>query len=115
MPDVVSFQDPTPPADRYRPDSAKVVSGDPAQSVANLFASHDGRFNCGVWTGDVGAWRVNFTESEFCHLLEGVVVVTPDGGQPRTFRAGDTFVMPAGFQGTWDVREPAKKVYAVYE
>lgn len=115
MTSVTSFQDPLPQGDSYRPDAAKVLAGDPVQTVANLFASADGRFNCGVWTGQPGTWKVSFTENEFCHLVEGVVVVTSDNGESRTFRAGDAFVMPAGFTGTWAVVEPAKKLYAVYE
>ena len=63
----------------------------------------------------MGRWRVVFTESEFCHLLAGVIVVTGDDGSERMFRAGDAFVSPAGFTGIWDVREPARKYYAIYE
>ena len=62
-----------------------------------------------------GKWRVVFTESEFCHLLAGVIVVTGDDGSQCTFRAGDAFVSPAGFTGTWEIIEPAKKLYAYYE
>lgn len=115
MPPVVSFSDKLPQPDSYRPDAEKVLSGDPVQTVANAFASPDGRFNCGVWTGQPGTWRVSFSETEFCHLLEGKVIVTDAAGNARTFTAGDAFVMPAGFEGTWQVVEPAKKLYAVYE
>ncbi len=52
---------------------------------------------------------------EFCRLVAGVIVVRGDDGSERTFRAGDAFVSPAGFTGTWDVLEPAKKLYAFYE
>ena len=38
-----------------------------------------------------------------------------DDGSQRTFRAGDTFVSPAGSTGTWEIVEPAKKLYAYYE
>ncbi|ACJ00960.1 cupin domain-containing protein [Rhodospirillum centenum] len=115
VPPVVSFQDPLPDAESYRPDAAKVLAGDPVQQVANVFSSADGRFNCGVWSGEPGKWRVSFSENEFCRLLEGVLIVTADDGPARTFRAGDAFVMPAGFEGTWEVVERATKLYAVYE
>lgn len=115
IPPVVSFQDPAPPADSFTADPARIISGTGAQTVANLFSSRDGRFNCGIWTGAVGAWRVTFTENEFCHLLEGVIRVTASDGASRTFRGGDAFVMPAGFEGVWEVLEPARKYYAVYE
>jgi len=114
MPRVVDVPR-TAAGDSYRPDPAKILAGDPVQTVANAFASPDGRFNCGVWTGAPGVWRVSFTETEFCHLLEGKVVVTADGGDARIFVAGDAFVMPSGFTGTWEVVEPARKFYAVYE
>jgi EutQ-like cupin domain len=42
-------------------------------------------------------------------------VVTGDDGSQCTFRAGDAFVSPAGFLGTWEIIEPAKKLYANYE
>jgi uncharacterized cupin superfamily protein len=47
--------------------------------------------------------------------LAGVIVVTSDDGGERVFRAGDAFVSPAGFTGVWDVREAARKYYAIYE
>ena len=65
--------------------------------------------------GGAAVCRVVFTESKFCHLLAGVIVVTGDDGSQRTFRAGDAFVSPAGFTGTWEIIEPAKKFYAYYE
>ena len=80
-----------------------------------MFRSADGRFNSGIWEANPGKWRVVFTESEFCHLLEGVIVVTGDDGSQCTFRAGDAFVSPAGFTGTWEIVEAAKKLYAYYE
>jgi len=115
MPIVVSFQDPLPLPQRYRPPADRILAGDPVQTANNLFRSADGRFNSGVWEAQPGKWRVVFTESEFCHLLAGVIVVTGDDGSQCTFRAGDAFVSPAGFTGTWEILEPAKKLYAFYE
>jgi uncharacterized cupin superfamily protein len=115
VPYVISFQGPLPEPERYRPPAERILSGDPAQLVTNLFQSADGRFNSGIWQSQPGKWRVVFTESEFCQLLEGVIRVTDDDGFERTFKAGDAFLSPAGFTGTWEVLEPAKKFYAYYE
>ena len=115
IPKVVSFQDPLPEPHRYRPQADRILSGDPGQAATNLFQSSDGRFNSGIWEAQRGKWRVVFNESEFCHLLSGVIVVTGDDGSQRIFRAGDAFVSPAGFSGTWEIVEPAKKLYAYYE
>ena len=115
FPSVISFQDAGPEPQHYLPEADRILEGDPAQSLSNMFSSADGRFNCGVWECKPGKWRVVFSESEFVHLLAGVMVVAGDDGSERTFRAGDAFVCPAGFTGTWHVIETAKKYYAYYE
>ncbi len=115
FPKIISLQDADGEVLHYRPEPDRVLKGDPAQKAVNAFASADGRFSCGVWESQPGKWRVVFSENEFCHLLAGVIVVAGDDGSERTFRAGDAFVCPAGFTGTWDVVESAKKYYAVYE
>jgi uncharacterized cupin superfamily protein len=119
IPKLISFQDclknQDPAPEHYRPEADHILAGDPAQMALNAFQSADGRFNCGIWESQPGKWRVVFSESEFCHLLAGVLVVAGDDGSERTFRAGDAFVCPAGFTGTWEVLEPARKFYAFYE
>lgn len=115
MPKVIAFSDALPDPEHASPAAERVISGAPKQTIHNLFASADGRFNSGIWECEAGKWRVVFTESEFCQLLEGVIIVTGDDGSERTFRAGDGFVSPAGFTGTWEVTERAKKYYAFYE
>lgn len=111
----IPFDGVLPSPVEYRPPAARILGGDPVQRVWNLYASADGRFNSGIWECAVGRWRVVFTESEFCQLLAGVIAVKADDGSERIFRAGDAFVSPAGFTGIWDVREPARKYYAIYE
>jgi uncharacterized cupin superfamily protein len=48
-------------------------------------------------------------------LLAGEILVTGDDGSEQLLRAGDAFVSPAGFAGYWDVRQPARKYYVIYE
>ncbi len=97
----------------YRPEPARIVSGDPAQTVSFAFQSEDGHFSAGTWTCQPGKWHIEFDQNEFVHILEGVVVVTDADGLAKTYRAGDTFVSPAGFAGTWDVREPVRKHFTL--
>lgn len=95
--------------------AARLINGAPRQTVANAYSDPGNAFHCGVWEGEVGAWRVAYTEHEFCHLLAGRVRVLADGGSETLLVAGDSFVIPAGFEGVWEVLEPARKLYAVYE
>jgi len=114
MPEILSFRPlPTPAASA--PDPRRVVAGDPHQQLWNVLSSADGRFHVGEWASGVGAWRVQYSEYELCHLLAGVIRISSEEGGTREYRAGDTFVIPAGFQGTWEVLEACRKVYAIYE
>ena len=115
LPRLINFTGPLPEGQTYRPPADRILAGDPVQTAWNLFTSADGRFNSGIWECQPGKWRCVFTESEFCHILSGELVVTGDDGQTATYRAGDAFVSPSGFTGTWEVTEAARKYYAFYE
>ena len=93
----------------------RLVSGTPMQTMANAYSDTGNAFHCGVWESGVGAWRVSYSEHEFCHLLTGRVRLLDDSGSDTLLVAGDSFVIPAGFKGIWEVLEPARKLYAVYE
>jgi hypothetical protein len=41
--------------------------------------------------------------------------IVSGAGDEWTFGAGDSFVVPAGFEGTWEVLEDAVKLYAIFE
>ena len=98
-------------------DPARLAPGSPmpAQFVRNGFTDGTGRFFGGIWRSSPGAWRVSYTENELCVLTEGRVRITDDAGNTCTYGPGDCFVMPAGFQGLWEVLEPARKFYAIFE
>ncbi|PWB30289.1 transcriptional regulator [Pseudomonas sp. SDI] len=102
-------------AERYRPAAEKVLKGDPEQAVSNQYASPCGQFAAGVWEGGLGQWTVNYTEHEYCEILQGVSVLRDEDGSAKTLRAGDRFVIPAGFKGTWEVLEPCRKIYVLFE
>lgn len=99
----------------YRPAEHKILSGAPDQTVRNHYASACGQFNVGEWEGAVGQWTVHYTEHEYCEILEGVSILRDESGEARTVRKGDRFVVPAGFSGTWEVVEPCRKVYVIFE
>jgi uncharacterized cupin superfamily protein len=112
---IVDFAQATTPAERYRPAPEKLLKGDPEHALYNHYGSPCGQLNAGVWEGDVGLWEVNFTEHEYCEILQGVSVVRDLDGNEKTLRVGDRFVIPAGFRGTWEVLEPCRKIYVAFE
>jgi hypothetical protein len=112
---IVDFSQPAKESVEYMPKAEAVLAGDPLQAVHTHFASPCGQLAAGVWEGACGQWTVNFTESEYCEILEGVSVIRDAHGTSKTVRAGDRFLIPAGFKGTWEVVEPCKKIFVSVE
>ena len=64
----------------------------------------------GVWEAGVSELVINnFPFTEYVLMISGVVIVTDQNGKSRKFSAGDTFVIPKGWSGIWDVKERMKK------
>ncbi|HEV2271586.1 MAG TPA: cupin domain-containing protein [Steroidobacteraceae bacterium] len=93
----------------------RVLAGQPAHRVCNAFTDTTGQFFCGRWTATPGKWRVRYTENELCLITAGRVTIESVAGEHQTFAAGDAFVVPAGFEGTWTVHEECTKFYAIFE
>lgn len=101
--------------DDYAVAPEKLVSGSPRQTAWNLYTDASGKFFTGIWQSTPGKWRISYTEEEYCQLLEGVSIITDAGGRAVTLKAGDRFVIPRGFAGTWEVVETTRKIYVIYE
>lgn len=93
----------------------RVVAGSPVVRFANAYSSDDGHFDSGIWESGPGRWRVSYTEHEVCVLIAGRIRLHPRAGDAVEFAAGDTFVIPAGFEGDWETLEPARKLYVIYQ
>ena len=44
-----------------------------------------------------------FAYDEFVTVLEGKVILTSLSGEKQTYSVGDSFLVPKGWQGTWDM------------
>jgi len=113
-PGIVDFRAPVTHEEGLVP-ADRVLEGTPVTRVANHYSDDSGQFFAGTWGSSVGRWRVSYSEHEFCHLLEGRVALTSEDGRRWEFAAGDAWVIPAGFTGTWETLEPARKRYAIFE
>lgn len=58
---------------------------------------------------------MRYTENELCVITAGRIIITDEQGARYVFGAGDAFVIPAGFSGTWEVLEACTKIYALFE
>lgn len=70
----------------------------------------------GYWTGEPG--EVSFEAwpyTEVCAILSGEVGLRDPSGKAIAFGAGEGFVVPKGWQGTWLTLQPARKIFIAIE
>ncbi|HEY8118869.1 MAG TPA: cupin domain-containing protein [Methylophilaceae bacterium] len=70
-----------------------------------------GVYSWSTWSKEVSVFPWTYSEQEVAYVLEGEVVVTPKGGEPVSFGAGDLVTFPSGMSCTWEVRKPLRKHY----
>ena len=94
---------------------ATILEGDPQTVTRNFFTDETEQFFSGIWESTRGKWRISYSENEFVHMLEGEAILTAEDGTAERVKAGDSFVVPAGFQGTWESVTDVRKLYAIFE
>jgi uncharacterized cupin superfamily protein len=111
---IISFSESIEP-EISSPAPDRLIAGQPQQRIWNYFADPTGQFFTGRWSSTRGKWHVRYTENELCMLTEGCVRITGSDGRVCEYRAGEAFMIPAGFEGTWEVVEDCTKLYAIFE
>lgn len=91
-----------------------VLEGAPTYRAWQQETALDGRYRSGVWEMTPGTYRLarNGT-AEFCHILQGRAVITPDVGEPFEISAGSAFTLHPDFTGTWSTRETVRKFWVI--
>jgi uncharacterized cupin superfamily protein len=64
-----------------------------------------------VWEKEASEFPWAYDEREMCYLLEGDVVVTPEGGEPVRFGKGDLVTFPSGMRCRWRILRDVRKHY----
>jgi uncharacterized cupin superfamily protein len=113
-PDIVDFAQAIPERSVSAPEPDRILAGKPEQVANNYFTDSTEQFFAGRWDSTPGRWRVRYTESEFCHITFGRVRIESAHGGKHEFKAGDSFVVPSGFEGTWEVVENTSKLYVIF-
>lgn len=102
------------PESYYLPED-KRIHGNPKQTLWVEYTDTTGQFSVGTWESEVGKWSVSYTEEEYFHILEGRSVITAADGAAVEVCSGESMVIPRGFRGTWEVIEPTRKTFVIYE
>ncbi|MEN9621261.1 MAG: hypothetical protein RL499_1454 [Actinomycetota bacterium] len=73
-----------------------------------------GPVETGIWQAEPGTFTATRDGyHEICYLISGRVTLTEEGEEPLELEAGDLFVTPAGWRGTWQVHESLRKVFVI--
>ncbi len=73
--------------------------------AGTTYRSADERFVVSLWQSGPGVLQTDaYPHDEYCLVIEGRVIVTnrPSGTRAE-YGVGDTFVIPKGWAGTWDM------------
>jgi uncharacterized cupin superfamily protein len=71
-----------------------------------------GRVVAGFWTGEPGFVEIDsWAYTEVCSILSGKVAVVDQEGGRVEFGAGEAFMVPKGFAGTWVTIEASTKIF----
>ncbi len=92
---------------------AGVVDGDPQTQTLRLYGGRDVGTSSGIWRATKGTFRMDYQVWEFCHLVSGRCVVTPEGRSAVTFGPGDSFICEKGLKGTWQILEEMTKHFVI--
>lgn len=93
----------------------KIISGQPKSTYKILYTSKSEELYSGIYECTPGKWKVSYAEDEFCTLIEGKLRMTNDKGEMQEFAAPDSFLIPAGFSGTWEPLSHLRKFFVIYE
>lgn len=95
------------------PDSA-VISGAANELGENHFATNNGKLTIGTWECTPYAEDLSCSDySEFATILSGRVALTDPDGTVNTFGPGESYIMPVGWQGRFEVLETLRKIYVI--
>jgi len=115
MTEIIKIGQTESPGEAYYLPAEKLISGNPEQNAWTQYTDPGEKYFAGIWCSDIGKWKISYTEEEYCEILEGKSVITDSAGNAVTVTAGYRFVIPAGFEGTWEVVDRCKKIFVIYE
>ena len=80
-------------------DGWKKVDGNPTMKTWIEYTADDGSSISGWWGATPGTYHATYAAPEFVHMIQGEIVITPDGGKPVTVKGGDAFTVEKDFVG----------------
>ena len=100
------------PGDPAAFDGEGIEQETPAQYSTHNF--HTGKIMVCIYESEASEVRIEgLPYDEFIQILEGRLILTPDGGEPTEFKTGDSLVIPRGYVGAWEMPEKYRELIVV--
>ncbi len=98
-------------------DPGTVANGIAIDERGHLFFTNAaGNVNAGVWECSPCTEQViDYPYDQVCFVLEGSLTITDESGHAETFTPGDSFTIPRGFNGSWQMTEQYKNYFVTVE
>ena len=114
---VIRFDQPETAGVVDHPREDRREQGCPRRETWTLYESAPAGLTCGIWACEVGRWRIVFpaNKHEYFFVLEGHVRLHDRDGGYTDVQAGQGAVIPAGFEGAFEVLAPVRKHFVVVE
>ena len=81
-----------------------------------FFTNAAGNVNAGVWQCSPCTERItDYPYDQCCFVLEGSLTITDEQGHAETFNPGDSFIIPRGFTGLWQMTERYRNFFVTVE
>lgn len=91
-----------------------VIAGEAKETGEVHFQSSDSKVVVGSWQCTPYAEILSCSDfSEYSTILQGKVALTNPDGSVEVFEAGDSYVLPVGWQGRFEVIETLRKIYVI--
>lgn len=84
-----------------------IVIENPTAEKLNAIGVH----NWPVWEKEESDFGWFYVETEVCYILEGHIIVTPDGGQPVEIVPGQLVTFCKGLDCRWQILKAVRKHY----
>ncbi len=109
---MIAFRTDSEPR-QTRVDDPVIVDAPYEAKSWRCFTDASGRAISGIWEAGPHLERCICDYDEMCHILEGEVRLTDKDGNAQVFGAGESFVVSAGFEGTWENLTRVRKVFFI--
>lgn len=99
------------------PQPARLLAGNPQRTTWNHYTNASGEVFAGMWSSEVGSWRIAMgeREDELFFVTVGRCRLVADDGHTVECSAGQSLLIPAGFHGIFEVIEAMTKHYMIVE